>query len=173
MLKFLPEILLWGSLTYFWLLTTLLIIVFFISDSNENGYGAFISFLIYTFLVVMYSTLDLSFLSNWVLILGYFILGFIYSLVRAYIFGRASKERFNKDIIIYNWKPEVIDDKRVEHVERIIFDLKEHVFRWWFLWPISLLRWVFTDLLLDVFDIAYAKFSNLFKKIVTIGFNSK
>jgi len=53
--------------------------------------------------------------------------------------------------------------------ERQIDSIKSNVFRYWFLFPISLTVWLFNDLFKDVFDVLYKFVGNLFNQIFLLG----
>ncbi|MFK5282745.1 hypothetical protein ACI3PL_24580, partial [Lacticaseibacillus paracasei] len=72
----------------------------------------------------------------------YLFLGFIFSLIRTYFKGKK------------------LDTKQKEY-----FELKEHVFRWWLMFPICLITWVFGDLLKDLYNFVYSKLSKVYQSI--------
>jgi hypothetical protein len=71
----------------------------------------------------------------------YLFLGFIFSLIRTIAKGRELKDT---------------EDKKY-------FELKEHVFRWWLLWPICAITWVLGRLLVDVYNFLYSKISRVYE----------
>jgi hypothetical protein len=48
------------------------------------------------------------------------------------------------------------------------FDLKGHVFRWWFLFPVSMITWFFGSVLKDVYDLIYSKLGGLYEKVLNL-----
>jgi hypothetical protein len=72
----------------------------------------------------------------------YVVIGFLFSIVRTYFKGRELTKR-----------------------EKLDFQLKEHVFRWYFLFPICALNWIFGSLLKQVFDWFYAKIETFYQKL--------
>lgn len=135
---------LFGSGVAFGIVAVLLFIVLISADANESGGFALIALLIAIGLNYFWGTFPiLSFITvrN---VLAYLFIGFLFSLVRTYFKGK-------------KLKPE----------EKKYFDLKDHVFRWWLLFPISALTWLFGDLLQDLFKFAYSKLDKLYQALFT------
>jgi len=47
--------------------------------------------------------------------------------------------------------------------------LKGNVFRWWFLFPISLIDWVLSDLVKDVYNWTYKQLHKVYESILDFG----
>ena len=133
---------LFGSGIAFGIMLVILFIVLVASDIEEAGEYAFVAFLIAIGLNYFWGTLPLLLLLTFKNALSYVFIGFIFSLVRTYFKGKelSAKEKEN-------------------------FRLKDHVFRWWFLFPISAINWIFRKLLRDLFNLIYEKISVVYNTI--------
>lgn len=138
---------LFGSGIIFGIFTLAFIIALFASDVTEEGAGAFVAAIIYGLVIYFWS--DFKFLPFLTIkyISIYLTLGFLFSIIRTYFKGLELK----KD-------PE----------KKKSFDLKEHVFRWWFLFPVALINWVVGQLVADVYNFLYGKVSKFYNLIFTI-----
>lgn len=136
---------LFGSGLYFLLSVVLFLVLLIVSDVIEVGLLA--SFVTVVFLSVNYKAgnLPLSEILTVYNILLYIFIGFIFALVRTYFKGKELKEK-----------------------QKEYFELKEHVFRWWFLFPISAINWIFGKLMKDLWNFTYNKFEKLFTKIFNL-----
>jgi len=141
-----------GSFIWFCIITGVFLLLLFISEGIRQGSLAFAATA--GFLVVNYywGNLPIAAIFNWKLISVYLLLGFIYALIRVYFYGRSQKGK-EKDFVYY--------------------DLKGNVFRWWFIWPISLISWLASGLLADIWDWIYDRFEGLFKYFFELGRKSK
>lgn len=146
MSEFIPFVL-FGGVWWFLVLTIVFIISLFISERAENGFYAFFFAIIFcvlnyywgNFPVLKYLTIKNVSL--------YLIVGFLYSILRTYFKGIELK-----------------GDPDKKH-----FRLKEHVFRWWFLFPVSFLNWLLSDLLGNVYDFVYAKLEGMYQAVFNAG----
>lgn len=179
LLNFLPEFVLFGSVTYFYILVTVFLIVLFASEVNENGWLALISFGVFAILT-SWSNLDIiEFFKVNLALVGYYVLiGLGHSMARTYLYGRKRKPERLAVIEEQNeWNEKYRSDEgemqstsKIEMFDRTTYDkLKGNVFRWWFLWPVSLLTWVFSDLLRDVWDLIYDYTKKVFQAILDAG----
>jgi hypothetical protein len=125
-------------------------------------------------------------LNHWQLIISYIGIGFAHSLIRTFIYGRKRKpERLEAIQKRNDWFDKNVDADRdkdysndgIHHGANTVmyFDeetkenLKGNVFRWWFLWPISLLIWIASDFIIDFWKIIYNFFKGLFESILNIA----
>tara|TARA_R110000772_G_scaffold101997_2_gene202596 strand:+ start:482 stop:985 length:504 start_codon:yes stop_codon:yes gene_type:complete len=137
LLNSIPELLLFGSVVWFWIMSGLFFLLLIYSDRKEQGYWALVATVI--FIVVNHFWGNLSEVKpiiTWGHIFAYFGIGFAYATLRTYIYGRKNR---GKDERFYALK-----------------HLKANVFRWWFLFPISILNWIWQDLLSDIWDLLYS-----------------
>tara|TARA_R110000851_G_scaffold47424_1_gene115090 strand:- start:51256 stop:51801 length:546 start_codon:yes stop_codon:yes gene_type:complete len=167
-LENLTGFILFGSVLWFWIFTSAFILVLFLSDIYENGYYAFVSFLVFLGFLHFKSNLDMvSFIQlYWYTPLIYLGVGVVYAMIRTYFYGRKpyTPPYVNKE----DSAEEVRELKR----EALKSKLKNNVFRWWFLFPVSLINWIFTDLLKDFFNAIYSKLRKVFEGILDMGINS-
>lgn len=136
---------LFGSGIALGIVLLLLFISLIAADLSESGWFAAVCISVVVILNAFWGTipiLDILTLKN---ILLYLIIGFIFSMVRTYFKGKELSK----------------DDKK--H-----YDLKSSVFRWWFLFPISLINWVFGDLLKDLFNWIYSKIESIYLKLFNV-----
>jgi hypothetical protein len=147
MLESLQSFLLFGSFVWFWIITGILLICLFLSDIEEQGYAATTSLIIFLGLNYFWGNLDISQFFNFKLIGIYLLIGLIYSFIKTYFYARKKGE-----------------DGR-EYI-------KENVFRWWGLWPISLINWILSDIIRDLYNLIYDKLSNLYNGIFNLGLKS-
>lgn len=118
------------------------LIVFLASDLTENGTLATVTFVVFIGLNYFWGNLPLKEIFTVYNILMYAFVGFIFAMIRTYFKGRELDEH----------------DKR--H-----FDLRDNVLRWWFLFPISLITWVFGDLLSNFYSLMYDKTEIVFRRL--------
>jgi hypothetical protein len=76
----------------------------------------------------------------------YLLLGLTFALIRTYFKGKELKKLNNAQV-------------------KENYNLKGNVFRWWFLFPVSLITWVVSDLFSDLWDLLYKKIGTIFVKI--------
>jgi len=151
---------LFGSAIGFGIALAVLFLVFLLSDIYENGYAATSS--VIAFLIINYFWGNFAWVSifTWYNVGIYLLIGFIFSLVRTYFKGKefkiVSKPLFDGDT-------EHMVNEDGERKES--FELKEHVFRWWFLFPFAAINWVFGRLLIDAWDFIYRKTSKIYESI--------
>ena len=136
---------LFGSGIIFGIAILLLFISLIASDIEENGWGASVSLGIFLGLNYFWGNFPVLEYLNLRNIGIYLFIGFLFSLIRTYFKG-----------------------KELNKTQKEYFNLKEHVFRWWFLFPICMINWVFGKLLKDLYNLLYSKVS----KIYTIIFNA-
>ena len=134
-----------GSAIWFLILVAALIVSLFISEYQEEGFGGFAAVVVFVIINKIWGTAPLIELVTWTNVIAYLLIGFIFSLVRTYFKGK-----------------ELSDEKKK------YFQLKEHVFRWWLMFPISMLHWLFGTLLKDLFTRVYDKVESLYNKIFNL-----
>lgn len=136
---------LFGSVSLFFVFLGLLVFALILADLNENGYYATVSFAIFIGLIYFWGEIVLLSIFTIKNILMYVFVGFLFSLVRTYFKGKELKK------------------KGKEYKED--FRLKDNVFRWWFLFPISAINWIFGHLLRDLYNVIYAKVEKIYVSI--------
>lgn len=136
---------LFGSVSLFFVFLGLLVFALILADLNENGYYATVSFAIFIGLIYFWGEIVVLSIFTIKNILMYVFVGFLFSLVRTYFKGKELKK------------------KGKEYKED--FRLKDNVFRWWFLFPISAINWIFGHLLRDLYNVIYAKVEKIYVSI--------
>ena len=140
-----------GSWVWAAIIVGVVLIALFVSEVEEEGSIAFIAVLAFAVLNYFCGNLPLLKLVTWSNGLVYFSIGLLFAIVRIFFYGR-KMAKDGKDFSTYY--------------------LQGNVFRWWFIWPVALLKWVFTDLLGDFFEIIYDKLAHTFETIMRFGYDS-
>ena len=138
---------LFGSVIAFNLIVLTALIIIFISEFTESGGFALCTVLVFLVFNFFWGNLEILNYLTLYNIGSYLFLGFIFSLIRTYFKGKEFK-----------------DEKR----NKSDFWLKQHVFRWWFLFPFSAVNWVFGTLLRDLFNFAYSKVEGMYLKLFNL-----
>tara|TARA_R110000772_G_scaffold95789_3_gene194159 strand:- start:9108 stop:9587 length:480 start_codon:yes stop_codon:yes gene_type:complete len=139
---FLPEILLFGSVFYFWGLALVVTIIMSIAEHNQSWTWVTIPFIGFLALSSFKGNLDIAQYMDFMNFVYYFGIGFLYALLKTAIFA---KKTTRKDA---NWERD---------------ELQWRVFDWWILWPFSVISWIFSDLIKDLWEkVIYALFKSLF-----------
>lgn len=133
---------LFGSGIAFGIAIAVLLIVLWMADRTEDGWQATTGVGIFLVLNYFWGNFPvLSFISIKSVVI-YLALGFLFSLLRTYFKG-----------------------KELSAEDKKYFKLKEHVFRWWFLFPVCAINWVFGKLFVDLYNLAYTKIGKIFERI--------
>ena len=148
-----------GSFLWFCLFSIVLLVCFILSETEEHGGIAFVAVLGYLILNHFVGNIPTDVIFTWWNIGTYLVVGIIYALIRTYFFGREESKTHSK----------------LGHVSEseILSELKENVFRWWFLWPISLIVWLCSDVLGQIWEKLYKIFGSLFLNIFNLGYGKK
>lgn len=143
---------LFGSFAWALAFFILLFIVLMVSEGVEHGGVAFLGLACFLLINYYWGNIPVQKLITWQNVLGYLGIGFIFAIIRIYFYGRKLGS-----------EGETIKDA----------EIKEHVFRWWFIWPASLIYWCFSSLLIEAYNLVYDKFESTFKYFLNLGINSK
>jgi hypothetical protein len=164
---------LFGSFVWFVISLVLFLVICFASEVNENGYVAFISLLLFAGVYYLWGDISSALSSfSWSILFGYLMAGLIYAITRTFFKGRElgedikdlpTKEDSKKQGTPY------YGDTKESVTESFKRDLKENVFRWWLMWPISLITWICSDLIRDVWNFLYKHLGNFFNYILDFG----
>ena len=146
------EVTLFGSGIAFGILVVLFFISLIISDISKDGTIAFVATLIFLGLNYFWGAVPTNNLFTWENVGIYLLIGFIYSLIRTYF----KRREFNR----------IEEMLKQPSRDRLYFNIKDHVFRWWFLWPVSLFVWILSDILKDVYDFVYECVSSVYTTIL-------
>lgn len=133
---------LFGSGIAFGIMLLLLFISLILTELNESGEWAATFIGIAIVLNYFWGSFPILTLLNVKYILMYLFIGLIFSFIRTYFKG-----------------------KELTLEQKKYFDLKNHVFRWWFLFPISAINWIFGRILIDVYNFIYSKIGKMYDKI--------
>lgn len=147
----LKQFVLFGSCVWAAIIVGIFLILLFVSESEEQGFIGFGSLLGLCVLNYFFGNLPLLKLISVLNVSVYLSTGLFFTIIRVFFYGRKLKLDGNEFSKVY---------------------LKDNVFRWWFMWPISLLSWIFSDLIGDFWAVIYDKLSNLFEDILKFGYNS-
>lgn len=162
---------LFGSVIGFWISVVVFLFICFLSDINESGYFAFGSLIIVSVLYYFWgdikTLLPMFTLVNISIYLG---IGLLFSAFRTFFAGRELGKEI-KDLPIDKKSGERYDNQEYRK-EQFVKELKGNVFRWWFMWPISLITWLITDLVKEVWDWTYSKIKNFYNYILDLGIKS-
>lgn len=174
-LGFLPVFTLFGSVILFWLVTIALVISFFVSDYLENGYVATTTISIFIFAIWMWSDFDIFTYTSWIGLFKYIgiylLIGLIYAIIKSRLFGNKLGSEMSDTN--YNKYYKGNDNGTIWTEKGLRSALKGNVARWWLMWPVSLINWVLTDLLVDAFNLIYSKISGIFITLLNQGIESK
>lgn len=146
--ELLPEVILWGSIAYFWLLLVFVTIVSLICERHDNWFWLIGTILVFGFITQTRTNVDLRDVITLSNALGYLGIGFVYAMLMTYIYGRKSDSKYSPEY----------------------YDVKSKVIRWWFLFPLSIINWIVSDFIFDATEFIYDKFSGLFEYIFRLGY---
>jgi len=149
----------------FGIVLAMLFMAFILADIFENGYSAIVCVLIFIGLNYFWGNFVWLSIFTWFNVGSYLFIGFLFSLLRTYFKGK----EFNKHTGLFDKDGEKnkLYDKNGNCKDG--FELKDNIFRWWFLFPISALNWVFGNLLVNLWDLIYSKVNKLYELL----FNGK
>lgn len=141
-----------GSFVWAAIFVGAFIIACLFAEGLEHGGLALISLIILLMVNYWWGNFPLMDLLNWTNVLLYFGVGLIFAVIRIYFYGR---------------------EMGAKGYEAKNLDIKDHIFRWWTMWPISLLYWLGSKLFGDIWDLIYDRFKSTFEFILAAGVKSK
>jgi hypothetical protein len=150
-----------------------------VSEVNKNGVIAFITLIgvsiLYHFWGDIKPILALFTLVNVSL---YLCVGLFLSTLRTFFEGRklgkkikdlpTDEEGKAKNTTSSTWYGETKESKKREFVN----ELKGNVFRWWFMWPISMTNWMLKNIVRETWDFVYYKIKNFYNYVLELGIKS-
>lgn len=164
---------LFGSFVWFVISLVVFLTICFVSEVNKNGYVAFISLLLFAGVYYLWGDISSALASfSWSILFGYLMIGLTYTIVRTFFKGRElgkeikdlpTKEDCKKQGLPYHVETKESVTGAFKH------ELKENVFRWWLMWPISIITWVCSDLISDVYNFLYKHMGNFFNYVLDFG----
>jgi hypothetical protein len=147
-----------------------LLITLFIADTEENGFYATIAVLIFIGLNQFKGDFHIQNYVDWWDIGIYLVIGLGFALMRTFFKGRELSKQYTDDYysIVERTGDEALTIEEYITKKKKDFDLKEHVFRWWFLFPISGLVWLSGTVFKDAWNLVYDKIGGVFNKILNL-----
>lgn len=143
-----------GSFIGFIAATVVLFALFFYAEYEKQGFIALVAVIAYLVVNHYWGNVPLKSLVTFPNIAIYLGAGLVYAVIKTYFYGRSV----------------AADGKTLNSA---IDDLKGHVFRWWFIWPVSLVSWLVTDFIVEGFELLWDNIGTSFRKILTAGYESK
>lgn len=137
-----------GSFVWLCIFVAAVVVAFFWAENEEQGGIAFVAVVVFLIVNYFWGNVPVFNYVSWINGIVYFGIGLVYAVIRTYFYGKKSDERD-------------------------IHYLKGNVFRWWFIWPISLINWAVSDLLGDLWNWAYDRFEGMFEYFFKLGNKSK
>ena len=148
-----------------------LLLLFFVgcfwADFEEQGFLATLFLLIIGLLFYFVGKdtwIPIVNMMTWKFFAVYFVAGLVHSFIRVFFYGRKQMNKLNEYRLrhseIFDYEPDI--DR----------DVKSHVFRWWFMWPISLISWFVKDMIKEIYYWVYQKFTKVFDFVLDIGIKS-
>lgn len=150
--------LLFGSLTLTIILLAITVIVCIYSEYDKNGITAFLFVVGLVIVNYFWGTFNLMPYLTAFNIVSYLLLGILYSFIKTIFYGKHMKNSYPsscKD-----------DDERNAYLMQ---DLKENILRWILMFPISLLYWIFSDLLIQLWDVIYKYVKRFYDWLFLLG----
>ena len=160
---------LFGSTLYAFIALGVFLILCELSDIYENGFFAFGTLIVVSVLYYFWGSFQAVYeIFTPITISTYLLIGLVYSFIRTYISGRKLGEKLKTlpEASEKNYRNK--DTEKADYID----NLKGNVFRWWFMWPLSLLNWLFTDLIKDTWNLVYSKMNRLYNNILELGIKS-
>lgn len=155
---------LFGHFAWFAIIITAWIIGLFFAEKEEEGWLATIFTVIVLGTFQFEGTYQLASYFSWMVLGIYLGAGFVFSLVRTFLFARKEQTKFLKrEAKIAKQKAENPNAWSSNYEKKSIVG---HVFRWWFLWPVSFIAWIFTDLVKDLYDFVWRYLKGFYYGIV-------
>lgn len=163
-----------GSAAWFAAFVIVLIGLVIISEIQEDGVIAFVSVVIFMGFNYFKGSLNISDYISWYDVGLYLGVGFVFSVVRTFFKGKeldGEYEVYKADQLksIEKGGPNhynKVEEKSKWKLDK--FNLKEHVFRWWFMFPVCMISWFFGSILKDIWNFVYSKFESLYLKAFNV-----
>ena len=169
-MKELLELTLFGSVWIFWSFVFLALILYFVSEKHEDGRIGFVYSVVFVCCLFVdgfdFSRINIDYFK----ILSYLGIGLLFAIIKSYFYGRYKNKEYISEI--EGEKDEDADEVLSRYKKESINDLKNNVFRWWFMWPVSLIYWSFSDLLSELYNFVYSKISKVFSYMFSLGFKN-
>ena len=118
-----------------------LFVLSLIAEYEEHGGITLLGVICFTIVNHFWGNFDYS-IFTWKNLGIYLAIGFVYAVYRSYLMGKSGKS---------------------------ISYLKSNVMRWWFVWVVSLVFYIFSDLLGDIYNYLYKFTSSTFEYFYKLG----
>jgi hypothetical protein len=165
---------LFGSAIYFWMAVIMFVIICFIADAHENGFAAFGFLIVFSICFYIWSDVKaILALFTIASVTGYLLVGLGFSMFRTFFAGRKLGKKI-KDLPSAEIEKDGYTKSGTKEraKQNFLEEMQGNVFRWWFMWPISLLSWVATDFIVEAWEYSYSKISGLYNYILELGMKS-
>lgn len=136
---------LFGSGIAFGILLLALFIALIWADIEEVGWAATVSVIIAIGLNYFWGDFPILKYLTFYNIAGYLFIGFLFSIIRTYFKGKELGDKTKKT-----------------------FNLRDNVFRWWFLWWICAINWIVGRLIADAWNWIFDKLGGMYRSIFGI-----
>jgi hypothetical protein len=160
---------LFGSVIWFWLVLAIFLVFCVLSEVKHNGYIAFGFFVVFLTATYFWGSETFEYFKSvfvWKNVLLYLGFGVLYSVFKT-IFMTGKLKKVLKTL------PETSTDSWVQTKEKekrgFIEKLEGNVARWIFMWPISLIVWLFQDLFVDIWNAVWRVVRGFYLYIVDWG----
>jgi len=168
LLSGLPQILLFGSVLYFYLSLLLIFCLFVWADLEESGYHAMGVFVSYLVVFYVWGAGGFFEIFTWTSVGIYIGIGILYSVIKTWFFGK-------KELKYNGYTDDPSTDKIKTNIDGQIEerrdDLENNVKRWILLWPISLITTILKDWLKQVWKWSWKNVKVIYEKILNMGLN--
>lgn len=198
-MEFILSLALFGGFVYLAIIVGLFLFISFYAEYNTNGVPAFIFLLVLSAVIYFWGNDAVHSLAQFITWTGvgiYLAIGLIFSLIRTYFYGRRKGIYFEeeeikfytlnnllsteqlkleipeRELIFQKLKAKEIAKQRTYRISDMKRRIKGNVARWWFNWPASLLYWMITEWLEDVWHWLFAKLKHIYDAVVIFGFDS-
>lgn len=164
-MEFLLGLTLFGSTIALGVVVLLALIALFVADYFDSLGGGLTVLACFVGMNFFWGNLPLNELFTLPAIGSYLAIGFIFALIRAYFAGRELKVKYQELLTS-------VGESSAKAVVRN-YNLKAAVFRWWLMFPISLISWITGKLFKDVWNWTYSRVESLFNKIFFSSWDNK
>lgn len=150
-----------GSVVWFYIILTIVLIALIASDIQEEWLAPLV--IVGAFILINYfwGNIPIGKYLTWSNVGIYIGVGFIFSLIRTFFKGKELKREYESlQTLLSNPYEQSLQEYKSE------FALKANVFRWWFMFPISIITWLFGSVFKDIWNYVYSKLATVYTKIL-------
>ncbi len=151
---------LFGNSILFIMSLAILFIALLISDIKESGVAATVFFVIFVTLNIFGGDLPILDYLTWGNVGLYVGIGLVFAIIRTFFKGKELTSKYKAlDDNNYDKKGKTLKEYKSN------YDLKSSIFRWWFLFPFSVITWVCGSIFIDLKNFIYRKLGGVFETI--------